>query len=78
MTYSYPMPDPAAAAAKIKAAGGPYIDPAQATGTATTHGVTLTWVIDGGQIEITPEHKPWYVSDAEVKSGLDKFFGGAA
>lgn len=78
MTYSYPMPDPAAAAAKIKAAGGPFIDPTQPTGTASTHGVNLAWAIADGKIDITPTHKPWYVTDDQIKSGLDKFFGGAA
>ncbi len=42
---TYIVNDPAALAAKVKAAGGPAIDLAQPSGSASTDGVTLDWTI---------------------------------
>lgn len=68
---TYPLPDPAAVAAKIAAAGGPRIDPHQPTGTATADGVTLSWSIADGQITISIVHKPWIISEGTVWSHVD-------
>lgn len=75
---TYPLPDPAATAAKVLAEGGPSIDPTQTTGTATEHGVTLSWVIASGQITIIVVSKPWVIPMSTILGELDKFFGGAA
>ncbi len=45
---TYPLSDSAAIAAKVKAAGGPALDPTQATGQASADGVTLSWSIQPG------------------------------
>ena len=50
---TYALPDPVATAAKVKAAGGPAVDPTQATGQASADGVTLGWSIRQGQILVT-------------------------
>lgn len=78
MTYTYPMPNPAETAKKIEAAGGPHIDASQVLGMATTHGVTLSWLIKDGFITIDPTKIPWYVTEGAIKEALDKFFGGQA
>jgi hypothetical protein len=78
-TFTYPCPDPAALAAKILAAGGPKIDPTQLTGTLPVeHGVHMNYDDENGKITITVLSKPFYVSDGEIKSSLDKFFGTPA
>lgn len=78
ITKTYPISDPVALAAKIKAEGGPSIDPTQTSGTAETHGVHLTYVVTAGIITIAVASKPWYVSDAQISSALDGFFGKPA
>lgn len=71
---SYPIPDPAAIAAKVKAAGGPAIDPTQATGQASADDVTIGWNIVAGQITITIVSKPWVVPYSAVWSHIDAVF----
>lgn len=71
---SYPMPDPAAVAAKVAAAGGPQICPTECTGSAHADGVTLTWVIANGQITITVKSKPFFVSYDTIWEHADSLF----
>jgi len=68
---TYALPDPAAIAAKVKAVGGPALDPTQATGQASADGVTLSWNIRQGQILITILQKPWIVPYSAVWSHVD-------
>lgn len=58
-TRNFALVSPAVLAEKIKAAGGPAIDPTQPTGKATAKGVTLSWVVSPGAIAITVDSKPW-------------------
>lgn len=78
MTYLFPIVDPVATAARVKAAGGPTIDSTQPTGDAVAHGVHLGWVISEGIITISVVSKPWYVSESQITDALEGFFGGAA
>jgi hypothetical protein len=57
----YLLADPAALAAKVKAAGGPQLDPSQPTGEASADGVTLGWEITDTRINITILSKPWFM-----------------
>ena len=75
---SYALNDPGALAEKIKAAGGPVIDPTQPTGTASGKGVTLSWVIGplqtGLQITITLVKKPFELSQSFIWEHIDSLF----
>jgi hypothetical protein len=71
---TYPLPDPAAVAAKVAAVGGPRVDPTQPTGTASADGVTLTWVTADGQITLTIESKPFFISDGTIWAHADPLF----
>lgn len=76
-TFSYPCPDPEALAAKVKAAGGPEIDPSQTTGELPPHdGVTLNYDIDTNAKTITfgVVKKPFLVPLSSIKHALDEFF----
>ena len=68
---TYPLSDPAAIAAKVKAAGGPALDPTQATGQASADGVTLSWSTSQGQILITIIRKPWMIAYSAIWSHVD-------
>lgn len=68
---TYRLSDPAAIAAKVKAAGGPALDPSQATGQATADGVTLGWAISPGQILVTIIRKPWVIAYSAIWSHVD-------
>ena len=72
---TYPLLDPAAIAAKVKAAGGPALDPTQATGQASADGVTLSWSISQGQILITIIRKPWMITYSAIWSHVDAVLG---
>jgi hypothetical protein len=72
---TYPLFDPAALAAKVKAAGGPAIDPTQPSGKATADGVTIGWSITRGEIVITIFSKPWIVPYAAIWSHVDAVLG---
>jgi hypothetical protein len=72
---TYPISDPASIAAKVKAAGGPAIDPTQATGQASADGVTIGWSITNGKILITIISKPWIVSSSTIWSHIDTVLG---
>jgi hypothetical protein len=72
---TYALSDPAAIAAKVKAAGGPALDPTQATGQASAEGVTLSWSIHQGQILITIIQKPWIVPYSAVWSHVNAVLG---
>jgi hypothetical protein len=72
---TYALPDPAATAAKVKAAGGPAVDPTQATGQASADGVTLGWSIRQGQILVTILSKPWMVPYGAIWSHVDAVLG---
>jgi hypothetical protein len=63
---TYAMLDPAAAAAMVKAAGGPALDPTQAEGQASA---------DGGQILVTIVEKPWMVPYSVIWSHVDAVLG---
>jgi hypothetical protein len=72
---TYPISDPASIPAKVKAAGGPAIDPTQATGQASADGVTIGWSITNGKILITIISKPWIVSSSTIWSHIDTVLG---
>ena len=72
---TYALPDPAAIAAKVKAAGGPLFDPTQSTGQASADGVTLGWSISQGQVLITIIRKPWMIAYSAIWSHVDAILG---
>jgi hypothetical protein len=72
---TYLLSDPAAVAAKVKAAGGPALDPTQATGEASADGVTLSWSISQGKILITIIRKPWMIAYSAIWSHVDAALG---
>jgi hypothetical protein len=72
---TYRLPDPAAVAAKVKAAGGPALDPTQAVGQASAEGVTLSWSISQGQILITIIRKPWMIAYSAIWNHVDAVLG---
>jgi hypothetical protein len=72
---TYPISDSVAIAAKVKAAGGPAIDPAQPTGQTSADGVTIGWSIENGQILITIISKPWIVPYSTIWSHIDTILG---
>jgi hypothetical protein len=72
---TYQLSDPAAVAAKVKAAGGPALDPTQAKGQASAEGVTLSWSISQGQILITIIRKPWMIAYSAIWSRVDAVLG---
>lgn len=71
---TYPLPSPAAAAAKIAAEGGPQIDPTQPTGKETADGITMSWEIAGGYITLTVDSKPWLIPYSVIWSHADAIF----
>ena len=75
---TYPLPDPAALAAKIQAAGGPPIDPTQPTGSASDSTplgeVTLSWAINGATITVTITKKPFILSSGTIWEHVDELF----
>jgi hypothetical protein len=72
---TYRLSDPAAIAAKVKAAGGPALDPTEAMGQASADGVTLSWSINQGQILITIIRKPWVIAYSAIWSHVDAILG---
>jgi hypothetical protein len=78
LTKTYPMSDPAAACAKILAAGGPKIDPTQAKGTISSNGCVFNYVLNNGTIAITLAHKPMVIPQSMIADKLDEFFGSKA
>lgn len=72
---TYPLSDPAAIAAKVKAAGGPAIDPTQAAGQASADGVTIEWSVANGEIVVTVLSKPWIVTYSTIWSHIDGVLG---
>ncbi len=72
---TYSLTDPAAVAAKVKAAGGPALDPTQTSGQASADGVTLSWSIWQGQILVTILRKPWMITDSAIWSHVDAVLG---
>lgn len=72
---TYPISDPAAIAAKVKAAGGPAIDPTKPTGQASADDVTIGWSMTHGQILITIISKPWIVPYSTIWSHIDAVLG---
>lgn len=76
MTFTYPVSDKVALAAKLKAEGGPAIDLSQTSGELPPqHGVHLKWVLANDAITIDVVSKPFFVSEGQIKSALDGFFG---
>jgi hypothetical protein len=71
---TYPLPDPAALADKVAAAGGPKLDPTQPTGEASADGVTIGWNIAGGEITVAVLSKPFYISLSTIWSHVDNLF----
>lgn len=74
---TYLLTDPAAVAAKIKAAGGPQLDPTQPTGQAAADGVTIGWSIANNMITITVISKPWVVPYSAIWSHIDPLFANS-
>jgi hypothetical protein len=72
---TYRLLDPATIAAKVKAAGGPALDPTEAMGQASADGVTLSWSISQGKILITIIRKPWMIAYSAVWSHVDAVLG---
>jgi hypothetical protein len=72
---TYPFSDPAAVAAKVKAAGGPAIDPTQPKGQAFADGVTVGWSVSNGQILIIIISKPWIVPYSTIWNHIDAVLG---
>jgi hypothetical protein len=72
---TYPLSDPAAIAAKVKAAGGPALDPTQVSGQASADGVTLSWSISESQIQVTIIRKPWIIAYSAIWSHVDAVLG---
>ena len=73
-TRSFALISPAALAAKVKAAGGPQLDPTQPEGTASADGVTVAWKISPNRIDITVTEKPWIVSWDTVWAHVQNLF----
>lgn len=71
---TYPIPNPAAVAEKIKAAGGPQLDITKPTGEASGDGVTLSWNISDGYVTVSIVKKPFYVPESTVWSHADTLF----
>ena len=72
---TYSISNPAAVAAKVKAAGGPALDPTQATGQASADGVTIGWSVSPGNILVTIISKPWVVPYRAIWSHIDAVLG---
>ncbi|MGA7156010.1 MAG: hypothetical protein WBY53_04145 [Acidobacteriaceae bacterium] len=72
---TYAISDPAAVAAKVKAAGGPALDPTQAKGRASADGVTVGWSMCSGELTITILQKPWMVPYDAIWSHIDAVLG---
>ncbi len=72
---TYPISDPAVITAKVKAAGGPAVDPTQDAGQASADGVTLSWSVSQGQILITIIRKPWMIAYSAIWSHVDAVLG---
>ena len=72
---TYALPDPAAIAAKVRAAGGPQFDPIQSRGQASADGVTLGWSMSQGQVLITIIRKPWMNAYSAIWSHVDAILG---
>jgi hypothetical protein len=72
---TYVLSDPAAIAAKVKAAGGPALDPTEPTGQASADGVMLGWSINQGQILVTIIRKPWMMPYSAIWSHVDAVLG---
>jgi hypothetical protein len=68
---TYALSDPAAIASKVKAVGGPAIDPTQSKGEASADGVTIGWNLSNGQILITIISKPWIVPYSTIWSHIE-------
>jgi hypothetical protein len=75
---TYPLFDTVDLAAKVKAAGGPAIDPTEPSGQASADGVTIGWSIGKGHIVITIVSKPWYASYGAIWSHIDAVLGLAS
>lgn len=73
-TKTYALPNPAAVAAKVAAAGGPQIDLTHSTGSAHAEGITIGWSIAGGSVTVSILGKPWFVSDNMIWSHVDALF----
>ena len=73
----YVMADPVELAARVRAAGGPAVDPTQGAGEASANGVTLSWKTLQGQILITIVAKPWMVSYSFIWSHVDEVLGAS-
>jgi hypothetical protein len=71
---TYQIGDPEALAAKVKAMGGPQLDPTQPTGEAAADGVHISWTIQGDTIQITIVSKPWIIPYSTIWSNIDHVF----
>jgi hypothetical protein len=76
MTKTYSITTPEEMAAKVKAAGGPEIDPTKPEGQVSADGVTLGYMISARSVAVTLLKKPFYVPEATIWGHLDAFFGG--
>ncbi len=71
---TYAITDAAVVAAKIRAAGGPQLDPTVPTGRAAADGVTIGWSIAHDRITVTVISKPWVVPYGAIWSHIDPLF----
>jgi hypothetical protein len=74
-SHTYALTDPVALVAKLRSLGGPAVDPTQPTGTATADGVTLAWSVTAKQVTIIIIKLPFFVSNDEVWSHVEKVLG---
>lgn len=72
---TYALTDPAALTARVRAAGGPAIDPTDPTGVASNSGVTLSWAVTPGRIVITILSKPWIIPYGTIWDHVDDLLG---
>ena len=71
---TYRIGDVAALAGRIKAAGGPQLDPTSPAGRAAADGVTIGWSIADHVITVTVISKPWVVPYGAIWSHIDPLF----
>lgn len=73
-TYPLSPSEALAICGRIRTESGISIDPTQPTGSAETHGVTLSWSIHDGQIDIGVVSKPWVIPCSTIYAQLDELF----
>jgi hypothetical protein len=73
-TYPFSAETAAEVASKIFDKSGIHIDTTQTSGSFVVHSVHLSYEIADGNIAISVESKPFFVSCDQIYSGLDDLF----